>query len=273
MTTPTKPSLSCPLLLTHITTATVLLKLNNTTTFLTDPVFSPAGTEYDYGSVNLKVLSSPALSLSDLPPIDCILLSHEDHPDNLDSPGRTLLNGRRVLTTPAGRKALAPRPGVVALKPWETVSLDLGGGKKFDITGTPARHLPGGEVVGFLISSEEVMGTTDGKPNAVWFSGDTVYMPELLEMKEKFHVSVALVNLADVHVPAQVGEKAVKITMVGTDAVKLMKGIGADVLVPIHYEGWSHFRQGREELEKVFREEGVEDRVRWCEMGVATKLA
>jgi hypothetical protein len=29
-------------------------------------------------------------------------------------------------------------------------------------------------------------GTTDGKPNAIYFSGDTIYLPELAKMKERF---------------------------------------------------------------------------------------
>ena len=49
-----------------------------------------------------------------------------------------------------------------------------------------------------------------------------------------------------------------------------MSRIGADVLVPYHYEGWSYFPEGREELEWVLRDEGVDGRVRWCKMGVET---
>jgi len=34
-------------------------------------------------------------------------------------------------------------------------------------------------------------------------------------------------------------------------------------LLPIHYEGWKHFRQGRAEVEREFEAEGIADRVRW----------
>ena len=46
-------------------------------------------------------------------------------------------------------------------------------------------HLPGGEVVGFIITAPS-FGTTDGKPNAIYFSGDTIYLPELAKMRERF---------------------------------------------------------------------------------------
>lgn len=71
--------------MTFIGTATAILDIDGVR-FLTDPFFSPAGTEFDIGLTVLKNEESPALRLEDLPPIDAILLSHEDHPDNLDPP-------------------------------------------------------------------------------------------------------------------------------------------------------------------------------------------
>lgn len=108
---------SAPLALTHIGTATAIIHVDGIN-LLTDPVFSPAGTEWDLGIMVLKISDTPAKSLADLPPIDAVLLSHEDHPDNLDEPGRATLDGRHVFTTPDGAKKLAPRPGVRAIKPW-----------------------------------------------------------------------------------------------------------------------------------------------------------
>jgi L-ascorbate metabolism protein UlaG (beta-lactamase superfamily) len=106
-----------PLSITHIGTATAIIHVDGVN-FLTDPVFSPAGTEWDLGIVVLKTTATPAKSLVDLPPIDVVLLSHEDHPDNLDELGRTTLDGRHVFTTVDGANKLAPRPGVRELTPW-----------------------------------------------------------------------------------------------------------------------------------------------------------
>jgi L-ascorbate metabolism protein UlaG (beta-lactamase superfamily) len=108
---------SAPLAITHIGTATAIIHVDGVN-LLTDPVFSPAGTEWDLGIAVLKLADTPAMTLADLPPIDAVLLSHEDHPDNLDEPGRAALEGRHVFTTADGAKKLAPRPGVRAIKPW-----------------------------------------------------------------------------------------------------------------------------------------------------------
>jgi hypothetical protein len=44
--------------------------------------------------------------------------------------------------------------------------------------------------------------------------------------------------------------------------------------VPIHYEGWKHFRQGRKELEAELAGAPAEvrDRVRWLPVGGAAEI-
>ncbi|KAK5655382.1 hypothetical protein OQA88_5652 [Cercophora sp. LCS_1] len=267
---PTPPGFGSPLSITYIGTATAILHIGDVN-FLTDPVFSPVGTTWDLGIVTLETLKSAALGLADLPPIDAVLLSHEDHPDNLDEPGRQTLEGRHVLTTPDGAKRLAPRPGVRALQPWETVTLKLGG-RNFDITGTPCVHLPGGEVTGFIVTTEE-FGKTDGKPNAIYFSGDTVYIPELAKMKETWHISVAIINNGKVMVELPDAGEPLQITVGGADAAKLFRDIEADVFVPMHYESWAHFTEGKEQLAAELEKEGVSDKVIWLTPGSTTKIA
>lgn len=106
-----------PLGITHIGTATAIIHLDGVN-LITDPVFSTAGTQWDMGILTLEITETPAFKLADLPHIDAVLLSHEDHPDNLDELGRVLLDGRHVFTTPDGAQKLAPRPSVRAMKNW-----------------------------------------------------------------------------------------------------------------------------------------------------------
>ncbi|KAK0490455.1 putative Zn-dependent hydrolases of the beta-lactamase protein [Armillaria novae-zelandiae] len=257
----------CSLSIKHISTASAILEIDGVN-LLTDPFFSPAGTEWDVGVTVLKISDTPALGLQDLPPIDAVLLSHEDHPDNLDELGRRLLDGRKVITTVDGARKLHPRPGVRGIRPWETVPLEAGG-KRFQVTGTPCRHLPGGECTGFILTAAE-FGSTDGLPNAVYFSGDTVYFEELVEMRDKFHVVVAMLNLGAAKVLLPDGQ--LQITMDGKQAARLFREIKADILVPMHYESWGHFTQNGRELAKVFEEEGIQEKVCWLTPGVSKKL-
>jgi L-ascorbate metabolism protein UlaG (beta-lactamase superfamily) len=262
------PNLKIPFSITYIDTATAIFHLDGIN-LLTDPVFSPAGTEWDLGAVVLKNTEAAALKVEDLPPFDAVLLSHEDHPDNLDEPGRLLLDGRHVFITLDGAKKLGPRPGVRGLHPWETVQLEIGG-KHLDITGTPCKHLPGGEVTGFIITAPD-FGETKGLPNAIYISGDTVYLDELVQMRNKFHVSVAVLNIGKVMIPLP--DQELQITMNGKDAARLFRDIGADVLVPMHYDSWRHFTQNGTELRQAFEEEGIMDSVYWLTPGQTRKIA
>jgi hypothetical protein len=44
-------------------------------------------------------------------------------------------------------------------------------------------------------------------------------------------------------------------------------------VIPIHYEGWSHFKQGRVAVEAEFELAGIADRVRWLELGQPTQVS
>ena len=271
------------LTVTHITTATAILNIDGIN-FLTDPFFgSTEGTEYDttpvWERMDLKALGfdsipppphlinrrGPALQLNELPPIDAVLLSHEDHLDNLDPEGRKLLDGRKVFTTMDGASNLRPRPWVVGLRPWETVTSNIGG-KVFRITGTPCKHFPVGEVTGFILETDSFGVDASGKTNAIYFSGDTVYIDELREIGKRWHVTAALLNLGKASFSFPSGP--LQITMDGKQAVQLTRDIGADIMIPIHFESWAHFTEDREDLAKVFAQEEFMDQVCWTTPGV-----
>ncbi|KAH6632436.1 hypothetical protein F5144DRAFT_621234 [Chaetomium tenue] len=211
--------------ITHIGTATATLDIDGIT-FLTDPFFSPAGTTFQSSNHTLHTYENPALRLDQLPPIDAVLLSHENHPDNLDELGRQLLDGRRAQPRAPARHARLRR---------------LAGAR-----GTHRRQA----CVGFVVHTADFGVAPDGRLNAIYFSGDTVYRGDLAQVAEKYHVVVALVSL----------EKAtldgLEITMDGRQAARLFRDLKADALVPMHYESWDHFTQNGEGVFKEFEAEG-----------------
>ena len=83
---------------------------------LTDPTFDAPGA-YQLPHVKLEKLVGPAVTAETIGEVDAVLLSHDQHSDNLDHSGREFLKkARRVLTTEAGAKRLggkvkAWRPG------------------------------------------------------------------------------------------------------------------------------------------------------------------
>jgi L-ascorbate metabolism protein UlaG (beta-lactamase superfamily) len=67
----------------------------------------------------------------------------------------------------------------------------------------------------------------------------------------------------------------VRYTMTARDAVELCRLIRPRTIVPIHYEGWKHFTEGRAALEREFAQapEDVRGHIRWLPLGEEVKIA
>jgi len=127
---------------TYLGGATFLIEVGDMR-LLTDPGFDPEGTEKSEGpGHDLKKVMSPPVAAEDIGPIDAVLLSHQQHYDNLDNldnTGRAMLpQWGKVITTPESAEAL----GDVAesLETWEITALTNDAGQTIRITGTPAVH-------------------------------------------------------------------------------------------------------------------------------------
>jgi L-ascorbate metabolism protein UlaG (beta-lactamase superfamily) len=124
----------------------------------------------------------------------------------------------------------------------------------------------GGDVVGFA-------RRWDGQEHGVlWISGDTVLYDGVREVADRLEVDTALLHLGGVRFPVS---GPVHYTMTAKQAVELCRLLRPRVAIPIHYEGWKHFREGREALERELARapEDVRRRFRWLPIGVATELA
>ncbi|GAA3744132.1 MBL fold metallo-hydrolase [Salinactinospora qingdaonensis] len=241
---------------THIGTATVLLEVGGVR-LVTDPVFDAAPAVYDYGPVVLRSTQGPAIDIADLPPVDAVLLSHDDHVDNLDATGRTLLPGRPVLTTPSGAKRLGDR--AVGLAPWATHELSSNG-TTLRIIGTPGLHGPIGEVTGFIVE-------VPGEEEAIYISGDTVYIPDLDKIARRFKIGTALLHLGAARFEAFGGGEL--ISMDAAQGAALARSLQARRVLPIHYSSWEHFTEERGEISARFAAAGLADRLHWLTPGLA----
>jgi len=225
---------------------------------LTDPTFDPAGGVYG----NLTKTMGPALEPSSLGKVDAVLLSHDHHDDNLDHSGREFLkNAETVLTTVDGAKRLGGN--AFGLAPWESVGFGVhsGNGPALKITATPARHGPAhtdrGPVVGFALKVAE-------SEQVIYVSGDTVRYEGVAEVAQKYTVEVAVLFMGAARVE-QVGPWA--LTMTAEDGVAAARAFPEATIVPLHYEGWKHFSESRDEIEKSFAEAGLQHRLKWLEGG------
>ncbi|MGB2711808.1 MAG: MBL fold metallo-hydrolase [Conexibacter sp.] len=259
--------------ITHIGGPTALIEIGGWR-LLTDPTFDPAGRRYFFGWGTMsRKLAGPAIAAGDLPPIDAVLLSHDHHGDNLDPAGRALLpSAGAIVTTLAGAKRLSG--AARGLAPWQTTRLKSEthpARPTIEITATPCRHGPPlsrpivGDVIGFALR-------WDGQQHGVlWISGDTVLYDGVREVADRLQVGTALLHLGGVRFPVS---GPVHYTMTARDAVELCELIHPHTVIPIHYEGWKHFRQGRDAIEREFASapQELRERVRWLPIGSGVEL-
>jgi hypothetical protein len=52
--------------------------------------------------------------------------------------------------------------------------------------------------------------------------------------------------------------------MTAHEAVELARSFAVAKIVPLHFEGWEHFSEGRKDIEQAFREAGLVDRLSWA---------
>ncbi|MCQ4213590.1 MBL fold metallo-hydrolase [Streptomyces longispororuber] len=228
---------------------------------LTDPTFDAPG-EYAVGSRSLVKTAGPAVTAREIGPVDAVLLSHDHHPDNLDTAGRALLSDAPlVLTTAAARGRLGET--ATALPNWQHVDVERPGGGTLRITGVPALHGPEGseplvgEVTGFVLSGE-------GLPT-VYVSGDNASLDHVREIADRFPaVDVAVLFAGAARTPLV---PDATLTLTSAQAAQAAELLGARQVVPLHFEHWGHFTQDGPTLTAAFAQAGLSDRLHLLKPG------
>ncbi|MCF3945471.1 MBL fold metallo-hydrolase [Acidiphilium sp. AL] len=252
-----------PVALTLIGGPTVLIEIGDVR-LLTDPTFDEPG-RYTLPHVTLEKLAGPGLAAAELGRIDAVLLSHDQHADNLDNAGRALLGAvPAVFTTLAG----AGRLGGVAqgLAPWQTVELAGTNGRPIHITATPARHGPAGieplsgDVTGFLIGFDQ-------PGDAIYVTGDTVWYDGVAEVARRYRPRLVILFAGSAKTRG-----SFHLTMDSNDAIETAHAFPNARIVAVHTDGWAHFTESREELERAFAALGLAERLVPLKTGSAIGL-
>src|SRR5262249_46235776 len=154
---------------------------------------------------------------------------------------------------------------------WESTRLEHPDRPSIEVTATPCRHGPPlsrpivGQVVGFALAWE---GQERG---VLWISGDTVLYDGVRQVADRLEVDTALLHLGGVRFPTS---GPLHYTMTASQAVELCELLHPTTVIPIHYEGWKHFREGRDAIERGLAAAPAEvrDSVRWLPIGEPTDV-
>lgn len=230
---------------------------------ITDPTFDAPG-DYQLPHVTLHKTHGPALDAAKVGAVDAVLLSHDQHADNLDTSGRDFLaRAGRVLTTQVGAGRLGGK--AEGLAPWQSVALKAKDGT-VRITAAPARHGPAGiepfagDVIGFVLEAE-------GAPT-VYITGDTVWYDGVAEVARRFKAGIVVLFAGSAQTRGPFN-----LTMNVNDAIETAHAFPQAAIVPVHCDGWAHFTQDRDDIVSSFKALGLAQRLRLLEPGVASEVA
>jgi L-ascorbate metabolism protein UlaG (beta-lactamase superfamily) len=112
----------------------------------------------------------------------------------------------------------------------------------------------------------------DGQEHGVlWITGDTVLYDGVRQVAHRLQVDTALMHLGSVCFPVS---GPIRYTMTAWGAVELCRLVRPCAAIPIHYEGWTHFRQGRAAIERELATapDDLRRRIRWLPVGAAVKV-
>jgi L-ascorbate metabolism protein UlaG (beta-lactamase superfamily) len=236
---------------------------------LVDPTFDAPG-PHGY----LTKVAGPAAVEAALGAVDLVLVSHDDHPDNLDDRGRAVaLAAPLVLTGPVTAGRLGPR--AVGLPAWASHAVPRAdGGESLTVLAVPAVHGPedgerdaGGnvncEVTGFVLSGP-------GLP-VVYVSGDNASLRAVAEISRHVpDVDVAVLFAGAARVPSKFRGRPLTLDSRRTAAAAAV--LGAGIVIPAHYDGWTHFSETAADLVTAFDEAGLASLLHLREHGAWVSL-
>jgi len=230
---------------------------------VSDPTFDAPG-PHGY----LTKTAGPAVAEDRLGPVDLLLVSHDNHPDNLDDRGRTLaLAAPLVLTTRSGARRLGPP--AVGLAPWTSHAVRRPGGGVLTVTAVPAVHGPEDgerdadgfvncEVIGFVLSGLDLP--------AVYVSGDNASIGTVTEIARRTPaVDAVVLHAGAARVPGKFRDRPLTLDSIRAAAAAAV--LGPAVIIPAHYDGWAHFSEGRADLARAFDDAGLTAQLRLSDHG------
>lgn len=211
---------------------------------------------------NLNALSQP---------IHLALVSHDHHGDNLDDSGKKLLEKVPCIISTKGAERRLKKLNVIGLKPWEQHTIETALLKGLKITAVPAQHTnikrllyAVGNVIGFIV---EWSGQENG---ALYISGDTVLFEGIFEISKRFKINTAILHLGAGAFPYL--KPKLRVTMNAEEAIRTAELLSCKQVIPIHYDGWWHFKETVKKMRRTLSESSVAKKLIWLERGITKTI-
>lgn len=242
---------------TFIGHATCLIEIGGKK-ILTDPVWAKR-------IFFIKRQQAPGLPLSEVLPIDLVLISHA-HFDHFDVPTLKKINRNAIIICAKNIARLLRAIGfkqVYDLDWWQAIDI-LG----FKITAVPAKHFGGRwqfwdrllGYCGYVVSTVK---------EQIYFAGDTAYADFFKTMKEVFNIDVALLPIGAYEGPGTVDFR--HIHMDPQQALVAFMELKPRYMIPIHFGTYRLSSEPMDEPESWMKElafdHGISDKLKVLKPG------
>jgi len=232
---------------------------------LTDPTVG-SQSRIAIGNRTLTKTQPPAVPVDEIPPIDAVLLCHDQHSRNVGDSGRRLLSRVPLIMTTL---AAAARLGDAAraMPPWYHLSLPRPDGGCLRITGVPARRGTDPatqlsvEVTGFVLSGADTP--------TVYISGCNARLVAIRAVADRCGpIDIAMLYAG----PAPTALLDGYPTLTSDEVAQAAQIVDAGTVIPVPAEGWAHVTEGIRDLSAAFARRGLNDRLRILTPGETATL-
>lgn len=182
-----------------------------------------------------KRLGQPGIPLSEVPPIDLILISHS-HYDHLHIASiRKLYRAGTTLVVPVGLKRKMLRKGFhncVEMEWWQEIKLG-----KIKLSFVPTQHWTRrtpwdtntSHWGGYVLEPAD-SGNQKSSPN-LYFAGDSGYFPGFKEIGSRYKIDIALMPIGAYEPEWFMTSQHVN----PEEAIQAFLDVGAETMIPMHY--------------------------------------
>ncbi|OPX43091.1 putative L-ascorbate-6-phosphate lactonase UlaG [Ruminiclostridium hungatei] len=241
----------------HVGGACFVLDVDEKIKIACDPFLKPEGTEYNFKSFKSKRVKPPIYDDSVFTDIKVWMITH-GHADHIDEVGVSKIQEDSVVI--ACKNAVDILSGKRLSSLWvldwnDTREMNIGQ-YKVSIRVIPAFH-------GNSLITRTLVGKVNGyyitisygnEKKTIYVTSDTVYHGKVLKPLEKEKIDILIANLGEVRKDMNGGPLTMSVPMLK----QMVNKISPRVVVPIHYDDFTHYETSKDEIEsqglKVFNQ-------------------